>query len=130
MSILFGSNSGTCEAFARVLAGDATAHGYAVSTVDTLNSATTKYSDAEMVIIVTASYEGEPCDNAAEFFSWLQELKGDGKFTNRFAVFGCGHSDWKSTFHRIPNAVDQLLEENGAKRICAMGSSDAAQGDM
>lgn len=47
-----------------------------------------------------------------------------------YAVFGAGHSDWKQTFHRIPTAIDNLLNEHGGKRICERGGADAAHGDM
>jgi cytochrome P450/NADPH-cytochrome P450 reductase len=99
LTILYGSNSGTCEAFAQTLAADARAHGFTATKVDTLDSAKGAVPTEEPVVIVTASYEGEPCDNAAHFFDWLQN--NDEKVETQYAVFGCGHSDWKSTFHKV-----------------------------
>ena len=81
-------------------------------------------------MIVTASYEGQPTDNAGHFFDWLQNLRDDENLDTDFAVFGCGHSDWKQTFHRIPNAIDERLEKHSGNRICKMGTANAAKGDM
>lgn len=102
-----------------------------MTTIDTLNSAVEHLPKAdEPLIIITASYEGQPCDNAAEFFRWLKGLNGTGNIANSFAVFGCGHSDWRSSLYRIPTAIDALFEATGGRRICRMGTADAAKGDM
>ena len=130
LTILYGSNSGTCEAFAQTLAADAGSHGFTATKVDTLDSAKSSLPTGQPVVIITASYEGEPCDNAAHFYNWLSNLKDDEKLETQYAVFGAGHSDWKQTFHRIPNAIDSMLEKHGSKRICKRGNADAAQGDM
>lgn len=47
-----------------------------------------------------------------------------------YAVFGCGHRDWHSTFHKIPKLTDSLLEERGAHRLTSRGASDVATGDI
>ena len=41
-----------------------------------------------------------------------------------------GHSDWATTFQRIPKLVDQKIEELGGKRIAERGAANAASGDM
>ncbi|KAF2862714.1 cytochrome P450 [Piedraia hortae CBS 480.64] len=130
MTILYGSNSGTCEAFAQTIAADAVAHGFKASKVDTLDSAIHSLPSNEPVVIVTASYEGQPTDNAAHFYDWIMNLKDDEKLDCNYVVFGCGHSDWKQTFHRIPLTTDQTLAEHGGKRICDIGLANAAEGDM
>lgn len=129
-TVLYGSNSGTCEAFAQTVAADAAAHGFKATKVDTLDSAKQGLPSKEPVVIVTASYEGQPTDNAAHFYNWLTKLKEGEKVDSSYAIFGCGHSDWKQTFHRIPNSINELLEKHGGKRICDKGNADAAKGDM
>lgn len=129
LTVLYGSNSGTCEAFAQTLAADAASHGFKAK-VDVLDSVKQSLPANEPVAIITASYEGQPTDNAAHFYEWLQTVKEDEKIDAAFAVFGCGHSDWKQTFHRIPNSIDDLLEKHGGKRMCPRGNADAAKGDM
>ncbi|GAB7348487.1 hypothetical protein MBLNU459_g6894t1 [Dothideomycetes sp. NU459] len=130
LTILYGSNTGTCQAFAQSLAADAVGHGFSVTKVDTLDSATGSLPTDQPVAIVTASYEGAPCDNAARFFNWLDSLKEGESTKISYAVFGAGHSDWKSTFHRIPTAIDDILAANQGERICERGAADAAHGDM
>jgi cytochrome P450 / NADPH-cytochrome P450 reductase len=38
--------------------------------------------------------------------------------------------DWQATFHKVPKAVDCLLGEHGATRLCEIGLADAANSDM
>ncbi|TKA82890.1 hypothetical protein B0A55_01178 [Friedmanniomyces simplex] len=129
LTVLYGSNSGTCEAFAQTLAADAGAHGF-IASVQDLDSAKQSLPVKQPVVIITASYEGEPCDNAAHFYDWLQNLKDGERIESDYAVFGCGHSDWSKTFHKIPNSIDALMEQHGGSRMCARGSANAAKGDM
>lgn len=129
MSIFYGSNTGTCSAFAARLAKDAVGHGFNAK-VDTLDSATDKLPKDHPVVIITASYEGQPTDNATHFVEWLKSLKGDELSGVQFAVYGCGHRDWATTFQFIPKLVDTLLGERGGQRITERGAADAAGGNM
>jgi cytochrome P450/NADPH-cytochrome P450 reductase len=130
MTVLYGSNSGTCEALAQRLASDASRHGFTIDKVDSLDTANGALPKSQPVIIITASYEGEAPDNAALFCSWVTGSK-DNKMLEGvdYAVFGVGHHDWAQTFHRIPKLVNNKLEENGATRIAEMGLSDAGTND-
>lgn len=91
MTVLYGSNSGTCEALARSLARTAGSRGYKVK-VDTLDAAVGKVPKGEPVVMVSSSYEGQPPDNATHFVAWLSSLK-DGKALEgvKYAVYGCGN---------------------------------------
>ena len=88
--ILFGSNTGTCESLAQTLASVASNRGYEAIVRD-LDSATDSVPKDQPVVIITASYEGEPPDNAAHFVEWLQNLRGSELKGAKYAVFGCGH---------------------------------------
>lgn len=129
ITILYGSNTGTCQAFAQKLASDAHAHGFEAKIAD-MDSGANALPTKEPVVIITASYEGLPPDNATKFVSWLDFLKAGSLDGVQYSVFGCGHKDWSSTFQRIPILVDERLEKLGATRITPRGSSDASQGDM
>lgn len=90
ISILFGSNTGTCEALAQRLATDVIKLGYSPST-QSLDGAAQGLPSDQPVVIVTSSYEGQPPDNARRFVeaisSWsTKECRGV-----RYSVFGCGH---------------------------------------
>ncbi|KAL5629572.1 hypothetical protein BROUX41_001178 [Berkeleyomyces rouxiae] len=130
ISIFYGSNSGTCEAMAHRLAADAASHGFRAVSVDVLDAAKEKLPKDHPVIIITASYEGQPTDNAASFVAWLESLKGQEAEGVDYAVYACGHRDWVQTFHRIPKLIDTCLEAQGGTRLVSMGSTDAADRDM
>ncbi|CAF1114205.1 unnamed protein product [Adineta steineri] len=122
MSILFGSNSGSCESFAGILASEAPINGFN-ATIATLDSAIGSLPCDRPIIIVTASYEGKPCDNAKQFVAYL-ESKPELKIN--YAVFGAGHHDWVTTYQKIPTYIDDMIEKAGGTRIIKRGVGDAA----
>ena len=133
INIYYGSNSGTCEAMAARVAADALAHGFRADVLAPLDAAHVpgaKLPTDRPVIIVTASYEGQPPDNAGHFVSWLESAKPGDVEGTPYAVFACGNRDWAQTFHRIPKLVDAQLEACGGERLAPMGGSDAAEGSM
>ncbi|OGM45812.1 NADPH--cytochrome P450 reductase [Aspergillus bombycis] len=129
MHIFFGSNTGTCEALAQRLAKDSMGYGFAAK-IENLNSAMEKIPRDSPVVFITASYEGQPPDNAAHFFKWLKGLREAELDGVNYAVFGCGHHDWSATFLRIPKAINGLIEKHGGIHLCDMGVADAANSDM
>ncbi|CAG7932978.1 unnamed protein product [Penicillium olsonii] len=129
MYVFYGSNTGTCEALARRLADDATGYGYAAKT-GSLDSTMQNLPKDGPVVFISASYEGQPPDNAAHFWEWFSELKCNELEGVNYATFGCGHHDWSTTFYRIPKAIDELAAQNGANKLCDIGLADAANSDM
>ncbi|EFE36292.1 cytochrome P450 oxidoreductase OrdA-like, putative [Trichophyton benhamiae CBS 112371] len=129
MTILYGSNAGTCEALAQNLARDASSRGYSAQ-VGPLDSGVDKVPKDQPVIVISSSYEGQPPDNAAHFVEWIQGL-GSGAMTGvKYAVYGCGNHDWTSTFHRIPKLLDAEFKRCGATRVADVGLGDVADGDI
>ena len=95
--VLYGSNTGSSEAFANRIAGEAPAHGYA-PTVAAMDDYAGNLPKDGTIVVVTASYEGQPPDNARQFVSWAETL-GEGALAGaRFAVFGCGNRQWARTY--------------------------------
>ncbi|KAI9820039.1 MAG: hypothetical protein M1827_006610 [Pycnora praestabilis] len=127
--IFYGSNTGTCEGLAQSLAVSASQRGYS-SEVASLDSAANKVPKGTPVIIITASYDGEPPDNATLFVAWLQNLRGLALDGVQYSVFGCGHRDWHATFQRIPTLIATLFQQRGAKCLASRGMADAALGDI
>jgi len=122
--LAYGSNSGTCRDFAQRIGSEAPPKGF-IPHIITLDSIETSIPTDGPLIIFTASYEGEPADNAKRFVETLQTAH-HGKHTNvRFAVFGCGHHDWVQTYQRIPKMIDRLLEEAGAQRLLERKEADS-----
>lgn len=48
----------------------------------------------------------------------------------KYAVFGCGHPDWASTFMAIPTLIDDKLSELGGERLQKRGHGDASRADL
>ncbi|KAF2272549.1 bifunctional P-450/NADPH-P450 reductase [Westerdykella ornata] len=130
MLILYGSNTGTCEALANRLGANASNHGFLAEGIDTLDSARDNLPIDKPVVIITASYEGQPADNAGHFVKWVDGLKESELSKVAYAVFGCGHRDWAKTFHRIPKHLNEVMEKRGGTRIAPIGTADAASGDI
>ncbi|OSC96348.1 fatty acid hydroxylase [Trametes coccinea BRFM310] len=122
--ILYGSNTGTSQTFAQRIASDAPSHGFK-AILGTLDSFVGRVPIDGPVVIVTASFEGEPADNAAHFVEWLQNLTGDEIAGAKYAVFGCGNRDWVRTYQKVPRLVDDLLHERGGRRLQERGAGDA-----
>jgi cytochrome P450/NADPH-cytochrome P450 reductase len=43
----------------------------------------------------------------------------------RYAVFGCGNSDWAATYQSVPRFIDEQLAAHGARVIYPRGEGDA-----
>ena len=89
--VLYGSNLGTAEGLAHAIADDASNRGF-VATAGSLDDHVGLLPKEGGVIIVTASYNGQPPDNAAKFCQWLQDpaLPADAFAGVEYSVFGCG----------------------------------------
>ncbi|KAF5963325.1 cytochrome P450 monooxygenase [Fusarium bulbicola] len=129
MAVFYGSNAGTCEFMAQRMASDAAARGFK-ATVDSLDAAREALPTDGPVIIITASYEGQPPHNAAHFVDWIENLKDTPFKDVSYAVYGCGHADWVKTYQRILKLVHSKLEELGAHPIAPMESTNAKDRDM
>lgn len=123
LTVLYGSNAGTCKAFADELVAEAT--GFNV-TVQTLDTATEHVPTDQPVVIVCPSYEGKPADNAKKFVSWLEQKSSAENLLKdvRYSIFGVGNSEWKSTFHKVPELIDELFSKLGATRFMDCGFVD------
>ena len=125
--MLYGSNLGTAEELATRVADLAAVNGFAVK-LSTLDDAVGKLPTDGGVIIFSASYNGAPPDNAAQFVKWLQsDLPKDAFAGVRYAVFGCGNRDWAATYQAVPRLIDDELAAHGASRVIERGEGDARE---
>ncbi|MBL7787518.1 MAG: cytochrome P450 [Chitinophagales bacterium] len=122
--VLFGSNSGSCQDFAYKISTDATAQGYDAK-MASLDTFAGNLPTEGAIIIVAASYEGQPTDNAKKFVNWLKTEQTNSLQGVQYAVLGCGNRDWARTYQAIPTFIDNRLNELGATRLFARGEADA-----
>lgn len=122
--VLFGSNTGSSEAFANRIADEAPANGFA-PTVAAMDDYAGNLPRDGAIVVVTASYEGQPPDNARQFVSYVESLPEGALSGARFAVFGCGNRQWARTYQAIPRRVDAALAKAGASRLAERGETDS-----
>ncbi|GAB2812313.1 bifunctional cytochrome P450/NADPH--P450 reductase [Streptomyces daliensis] len=127
--LLHGTNYGTCEEFAGRLAETAEGLGCETS-VAPLDAYTGALPTDRAVVIVAASYNGRPTDDAARFTQWLQEEAEAGAAEGvAFAVLGVGDRNWAATYQRVPTLLDDRLAALGGTRLVARAEADAS-GDL
>ncbi|MFM9425768.1 cytochrome P450/NADPH-cytochrome P450 reductase [Variovorax sp. GrIS 2.14] len=123
--VLHGSNLGSAEDLARQLAQAGEMRGFS-TTIASLDDYAERLPANGAVAIVSASYNGTAPDNAVEFWRWL-DAADDSLNGVSYSVFGCGNTDWASTYQAVPRRIDEKLAQLGAERIHARGEGDARE---
>ncbi len=124
--VLYGSNLGSTEEFAREVANRAEANGFE-TVLAPLDDYAGKMPTRGAVVIAAASYNGAPTDNAGRFLEWAESAPAGAAAGVRYALLGCGHSDWAATFQAIPRRIDAALTRLGATRIADTAEVDAKE---
>ncbi|HET8599805.1 MAG TPA: cytochrome P450 [Segeticoccus sp.] len=125
LSVLFGSNLGTAESIATKLAEEGIERGFNV-TLGTLDDHVEDLPTEGALLIVCSSYNGTPPDNAARFCEWITHAGPDAARGVTYSVFGCGSTEWASTYQAIPTMLDTALEAHGGERALPRGEGNAA----
>ncbi|WP_339260904.1 cytochrome P450 [Paenibacillus sp. FSL R5-0713] len=126
--VLYGSNLGTAEGIARELVEKGRSYGIP-SEAATLNEWMGRLPRQGVVLIVTASYNGKPPQNATAFVDWLKEAESEDARDVNYAILGCGDRSWSGTYQSIPRLMDEKLENLGGNRLLSRGEADAG-GDI
>ncbi|XP_026138736.1 NADPH--cytochrome P450 reductase-like isoform X1 [Carassius auratus] len=126
--VFYGSQTGTAEEFANRLAKDAHRYGMKGMSADPEEYDMSELSrlpeiENSIAIFCMATYgEGDPTDNAQDFYDWLHE--GDADFTGvKYTVFALGNKTYEH-YNAMGKYVDQRLSELGAQRIFDLGMGD------
>ncbi|MGC4017443.1 MAG: flavodoxin domain-containing protein [Luteolibacter sp.] len=124
LAILWGSQTGNAEAFAKQLAKKAKAAGLTptIHDMSTVDRAT--LSALGNVAILTSTYgDGEPPDNAAALHSFV--MKEDQMLLAgvRYSVFALGDSNYPA-FCQCGRDFDTRLEQLGATRVSPRVEAD------
>ncbi|MFE0178776.1 cytochrome P450 [Streptomyces sp. NPDC059002] len=128
LTLLYGSNLGTCRAYAEELADTFGALGFGTDAAP-LDSRVGGLPADRPVVIVAASYNGQPTDDAAAFASWLAGAGPGAAEGVRYAVLGVGDRNWAATYQRVPTHLDERIAELGGTRLMERTAADAS-GDL
>ncbi|KAI7893107.1 cytochrome P450 [Mucor mucedo] len=141
ITFLYGTQTGTAQDYANQLANQAQNFGFSNVTLCEMDKwkviqdgkfspeDISKRTDKEIVVICTATYNGQPPDSAEKFDKFIDDKskeEGHGSLLNglSFSVFGLGNKNWR-TYQHFPIKVTEMLEELGAHRFFAGGEGDA-----
>lgn len=115
LKIMFGSQSGTAEGFAFDMAKEGRTYGFYSKAIDLEDYDIDDLPAEEVVIFLVSTYgEGEPTDNAQEFYNWMiSEERSDTELVNLdFAVYGLGNTQYQF-FNKMGREFNEYLEKLG-----------------
>ncbi|KAH8240761.1 hypothetical protein KR026_004955 [Drosophila bipectinata] len=126
--VFYGSQTGTGEEFAGRLAKEGIRYRLKGMVADPEECdmeelLQLKDIDNSLAVFCLATYgEGDPTDNAMEFYEWI--TNGDVDLTGlNYAVFGLGNKTYEH-YNKVAIYVDKRLEELGANRVFELGLGD------
>jgi len=124
LPILFGSQTGTAEGLAKRIAKEAAQRGFAPVVLPLNDHSQADLAKSGKAIIISSTWgDGEPPDNATNFWSWLQA--DAPRLENlHFAVLGLGDKNY-SDFCGAAKKFDARLENLGARRLVPRGECDS-----
>ncbi|OJD40667.1 nadph-cytochrome p450 reductase [Diplodia corticola] len=142
--VFYGSQTGTAEDYASRLAKEGASRFGLKTMVADLEDYDYEnldvFPDDKVAIFVLATYgEGEPTDNAVEFYEFITSedstfsenaAAADGPLKNlKYVAFGLGNNTYEHYNSMVRN-VDKALQKLGATRIGAAGEGDDGAGTM
>lgn len=130
--IFWGSQSGTAEGFANRLAREC----HLRFGLEALSADLSDY-DAETIALIPESKfaifilstfgEGDPSDNTAAFWEWIQKTQDQSMSNLRYMAFGLGNRNYKY-YNRVLDVVVEALDKFGAHSLMPAGRADDAEG--
>ncbi|KAH6893379.1 NADPH-cytochrome P450 reductase, variant [Thelonectria olida] len=133
--VFFGSETGTAENYAKRLAKEGKSR-YGLDTIvcdledfdyEDLESVP---SDKILMFVLATAGEGEPTENASEFYNFLTSEENNfanGLHNIAYVAFGLGNSTYEH-YNAIVRRVTKSLDDFGAQRIGAAGEGDDGAG--
>jgi cytochrome P450/NADPH-cytochrome P450 reductase len=123
-TVLFGTRLGTCRDIAGQVAELAGAQGFR-ATLAALDERVDAIPETGVLVVVTATYNGQPPDSAVR----TAEAIADGSFAGPrpglvYSLLGCGNTLW-ATYQAFPQLLDAALAATGARALLPRAEADA-----
>lgn len=129
LTILFATMTGNAEECALRIAGQVAIHGYDVAVHNLATYSAERLSSERQVLLVVSTWgEGEPPDDAIDFWDGMNALPPGSLEGLRFAVYALGDTAYDE-FCGFGRNCDQLLESLGANRITPRVDCDVDWGE-
>lgn len=131
-SILYGTQTGTAERFAKSLKSQLESKYGATTAFDLVDlehyDGSIRLSREKIAFFLVATYgDGEPTDSSTEFFTWLSSIVDTGDDTYcqnlKFAVFGLGNRQYEH-FCAMGKRLQKDMLALGAAPIAKLGEGD------
>jgi cytochrome P450/NADPH-cytochrome P450 reductase len=131
LRILYGSNGGSTRDLAQKTASKAQELGFktALTSMDKL-PVEELFDEGSCTVILCATYNGQPPDQSVAFLEFVRSSRMRHETPLRgssFAVFGCGNTQWVTTYQAVPVALDESLEAIGSRRLLKRHEGDSAE---
>jgi len=126
LKIFWGSQTGTAEDFATTICDEAKKYSFNAQTVDLEDYDVEDLAEETLAIFVMATYgEGEPTDNAKEFYEWLMSEDREPELLSslRYTVFALGNRTYEH-YNAVGREVDKRLAQLGATSFYNRGEGD------
>jgi sulfite reductase (NADPH) flavoprotein alpha-component len=122
--VLFGSQTGSAEGLARRFAKEARRRGFIPNVLALNDCEPAKLATGGKAIIISSTWgDGDPPDNAVNFWSWLSADSAPRLGNLQFAVLGLGDKNY-SDFCGASKKFDTRLDALGAKRLASRFECD------
>lgn len=124
LAILFGSQTGTAEGLAKKLAKDAEKRGFAPRLLALNDYEQANLPACERAVILSSTWgDGEPPDNAVNFWNWLKADNAPRLEKLQYAILGLGDKNY-SDFCGASKKFETRLNALGAKQLIPRGECD------
>jgi len=122
--ILFGSQTGSAEGLAKKLAKESESRGFTPKLFALNDYEQANLPTASKAVIISSTWgDGEPPDNAVNFWNWIKADSAPRLENLNFAVLGLGDKNY-SDFCGASKKFDERLVALGAKRLAPRGECD------